>query len=236
MKIIEKKENQIMFLAEIEESLINAIRRHLNHVPMLAVDEIEISKNDSPLYDETIAHRIGLIPLKISKESIKKNPKIKLSKIKEGMVYSGEIKGAEVAYQKIPITFLEKEQDLEIEGTTTIGKGVDHSKFSPGLLFYRNVAEITMDKNLYEKVKKVFPKLETKIKGDKVTILDSNKKEIVDICEAIAEQNKKEVEINFGNEMIITLESFGQKKPEEVFKMSIDELKKDLNKVSKKIK
>jgi len=64
MKLINKKENKIMFTAEIEESLANAIRRYMNQIPVLAVEEVEISRNDSPLYDETIAHRIGLIPIK----------------------------------------------------------------------------------------------------------------------------------------------------------------------------
>ena len=67
MKKIEKSENQIVFSAEMEETLANSIRRYINHIPTLAIDEVEISKNDSALYDETIAHRIGLIPIKSGK-------------------------------------------------------------------------------------------------------------------------------------------------------------------------
>ena len=67
MKIINKKNNQMTFSAEIDESLANAIRRYVDQIPILAIDEVEISKNDSPLYDETVAHRIGLIPLKMEK-------------------------------------------------------------------------------------------------------------------------------------------------------------------------
>ena len=72
MKSIEKKENQITFGADIDESLANAIRRYISEIPILAVEEIEIYKNDSPLYDETIAHRIGLIPLKMEKSMAEK--------------------------------------------------------------------------------------------------------------------------------------------------------------------
>ena len=71
MKQIEKNENKIVFETEIEDSLANAIRRYVNHVPTLAIDEIEITKNDSPLYDEMIANRIGLIPLKSEKSGKK---------------------------------------------------------------------------------------------------------------------------------------------------------------------
>ncbi|MEK6840344.1 MAG: hypothetical protein AABX79_00095 [Nanoarchaeota archaeon] len=63
MKLIEKSKDNVVFSAEIEESLANAIRRYVGQIPVVAVDEIEISMNDSPLYDETIAHRVGLIPL-----------------------------------------------------------------------------------------------------------------------------------------------------------------------------
>ena len=67
MKTINKKNNQITFTANIDESLANAIRRYIDQIPILAVDEVEISKNDSPLYDETVAHRIGMVPLKMDK-------------------------------------------------------------------------------------------------------------------------------------------------------------------------
>jgi len=51
MKLIEKKKNQITFTAEIDESLANAVRRYLDQIPILAIDEVDISKNDSALYD-----------------------------------------------------------------------------------------------------------------------------------------------------------------------------------------
>ena len=41
MKIIEKKDNQITFSAEVDESLANAIRRYVDQIPILAIDEIE---------------------------------------------------------------------------------------------------------------------------------------------------------------------------------------------------
>src|SRR3989344_9190025 len=148
MEIIEKKNNKIVFKAEMDESMANAIRRYLGHIPILAVDEVEISKNDSPLYDETIAHRIGLIPLKTNKISSEKTPiKLRLNVKKEGIVYSGEFKGAmKVVYDKIPITSLNKDQELEITGIVKFGKGSEHAKFSPGLMFYRNVFDIKIDK------------------------------------------------------------------------------------------
>lgn len=78
METIESTKNKIIFSAEIEESLANAIRRYVHEIPVLAIDEVEIHQNGSPLYDETLAHRIGLVPLKMTK-SYKEDSEIKFS-------------------------------------------------------------------------------------------------------------------------------------------------------------
>jgi DNA-directed RNA polymerase subunit D len=235
MKIIEKKNDQIVIEAKIEDSLANAIRRYVNHIPVIAVDEVNIFKNDSPLYDETLAHRVGLVPLKMDK-SAKKEAKLKLSVNKEGMVYSGELKGdVKPVYDNIPLTYINKEQEMEFEATTKIGKGIEHSKFSPGMMFYRNVAEITVDKEFKDKIKNLCPDNEIKDKGNKIVIIDNKKKEVADLCEGIANERDKKAEVEFKDDLIITVESFGQINPEEIFKKSIEELESDLEEVSKKI-
>lgn len=233
METIKKKENSISFKAEIEESLANSIRRYLNNIPIVAVDEVEISRNDSPLYDETVAHRIGLIPLKQNK----KNAKLKLNVKKEGFVYSGEMKGdVDVVYDRIPITLLNKGQEMDLVATTKVGIGKEHSKFSPGLMVYRNVVEINLDKDAAEKIKKVLPKIEMKQKGNSVVIVDDREKEVCDVCEGICEREGKKIEIKPTGELIIYLESFGQLKVEDIFKKSIENLKKDLELVGKNLK
>lgn len=235
MKLIEKTKDQFVFMAEqLDESLANAIRRYVGQIPIIAIDELEISKNDSPLYDETVAHRVGLIPLKMDKSAEK--GKLKLSVKKEGAVYSGELKGhPEVIYKTIPITTLDKGQELEFTATVKIGKGVEHSKFSPGLMFYRSPAEITMDKEFLEDIKKIAPDAEIKEKAGKIIVMDDKKKEITDVLEGVGDRKKKKPEIKFEDGLIITLESFGQIEARDIFVESIDALRKDLAAVEKAI-
>jgi DNA-directed RNA polymerase subunit D len=236
MKLIEKKGEQVVFTANIDESLANAIRRYMNQIPVLAIDEVEIMKNDSPLYDEAIAHRLGLIPLKTDKITEKANVKLKLVSKKEGAVYSGDLEGnAEIVYDKIPITALTRGQELEISATCRLGKGVEHVKFSPGLMFYRDVSEIVIDKSLAEKVRKICPNNEIKERGDKIIVQDNRKREIADVCEGIGERTGKPIEVKPTGELMITIESFGQMPPQEMFKKSIEQFKKDLAELAKKV-
>ena len=156
MELIEKSNNQITFNVESDESLINAIRRYVNEISVLGIDEVEIFKNDSALYDETVAHRIGLIPLQMEKSMNDKSEiDLKLVVNKEGEVLSGDLKGkAKVVYENTPITILNKGQEIELVAKAKIGIDNELSKYSPVSIFYRNVSEIVMDKEFLEKVRK----------------------------------------------------------------------------------
>jgi DNA-directed RNA polymerase subunit D len=236
MKIIKKTPEKLVFIEKLNESLINSIRRSVGLIPVMAIDELEISKNDSALYDETIAHRLGLIPIKMEK-SWKEDTvlKFKLNTKKEGIVYSGDIKGEfELVYEKIPVTLLKKDQEIKIKGTTKMGLGKNHAKFSPGILFYRNVSEITMDKEFEDEIKKVFPNTNISTKGNKIVIKDDGEKPLIDFCEGLAIKNKKNIEIKDSEEVVVTIESFGQISAEEIFKKALEALKRRLKEVNLK--
>lgn len=226
------------FTIELDESLANSIRRYVAEIPTLAIDEVEISKNDSALYDETIAHRVGLIPLKMEKTyNGKTEEKLNLSVKKEGYIPSGELKGkAKVVFENIPITALNKGQELVLKATARIGKGVNHSKYSPGLIFYRNVLEVSVGKDCPEEILNECPKIKEAI-GKKIIIEDASECDAYETCEEMAKHAGKDcIKITPTKELSITVESFGQMKKEDIFKNAIEMLKKDLASVSKKIK
>ncbi len=237
MEIINNQENKITFSEKIEDSLANAIRRYVGRIPILAIDEVEISKNDSPLYDETLAHRIGLVPINSKKINKSKEYSVALKTKKEGIVYSGEFQGdVEVVYDKVPLTLLDKGQELDIKGIVRAKVGKNHAKFSPGMIFFRNSCEISLDKKYLNELKKVIPEEEIKEKGNKIIVMDNKEKGVCDFCEGLAEKQREKAEVKENEEMIITIESFGQITSKEIFKESVKNLKKDLEELSKKIK
>lgn len=73
LDVLKESEHKIVFVTEgISIEMINAIRRIiLTEIPVMAIDEIIILKNDSPLYDEILSHRMGLIPLKTDLDTYK---------------------------------------------------------------------------------------------------------------------------------------------------------------------
>jgi DNA-directed RNA polymerase subunit D len=236
MRVIKKKKDQVVFTAAMDESLANAIRRYAFEIPVLAIDEVEISKNDSPLYDETVAHRLGLIPLEMEKGMNEKTEiKLKLSTDKGGVVYSKELKGAKIVYDKIPITILDKEQELELTAIARLGTGSEHSKFSPGLISYRNVIEVKIDKECPQEILAELPQEDVKKSGP-IVVEDPIKWEIYEInAEKCKKGDKELIKITPTSELIISIESFGQITPEEIFKRAIGVLEGDLAFVEKQI-
>lgn len=238
METIKKTENNLTIKGKAEDSLVNAIRRYVNRIPVLAIDEVEIIKNDSPLYDETLAHRMGLVPLKTKKAALKKETELELYSKNEGFVYSGEIKGdLEVAYDKIPLTTLNKGGEVHVKASVKAGKGEEHSKFSPGFIYFREVFDVKADKDCPIEVIKKCPQGVFEEKAGKVSVRDSLKCDFCEECIDYCKKNKKDsIKITPTNEVLITIESFGQMDIKDIFKDSIEVLKKDLLEVSKKIK
>ena len=69
IKIIKLESDSIEFrLSNVDLAFANSLRRVIiSEVPTMAIDMVQVTENTSPLFDEFIVHRLGLIPL-ISEE------------------------------------------------------------------------------------------------------------------------------------------------------------------------
>ncbi len=256
--VLKKEEQKVIFTIEgINPAVANMIRRFvINHVPTLAVEDVKIKENNSALYDELVAHRLGLVPLTTDLKSYTRKEDCKcegkgcercelvftLKAKGPGTVYSSaiETKDPKVkpAIDNLPITKLLKEQELKIDGTIVLGRGKDHVKFSPGLVFYRGYPEIKTSSTsdaakAVEECKGMLVK-----KGSKLEISDVSKwnEAYEDICE------RNGIEITPSKEQFIfTIEPWGQLSPKEmlikavaIFDDKLDEFEKLVSKIKEK--
>ena len=249
------KENSSTFLLfkGINTVLANTIRRLIiTEVPVMAIEEVELMKNSSALYDETIAHRLGLIPLETDLKSYDlpeeckcegkgcQNCQLKFSLKSKGpcIVFSSELKSQDPkikpVYDNIPIVKLLKDQELVLQATAVLGKGLNHMKFSPALAVYRGVPELKT--NSQSNVKGFVEKApEGLCKQDGKNILIENHLKWNESCFDLASENNIEVKLN-EEDFIFEIESWGQLKLKELLKSATEILDKKLDDLSKQLK
>jgi DNA-directed RNA polymerase subunit D len=164
VELLELREDRVRFLLKgVTPAFANAIRRaSLCEVPTLAIDEISIYDNTSVLFDEQLALRLGLVPIKsedvdnftISDECDCEGlgcpgcqVGMMLTAEGPGTVYSRDIKfadpGVETAYKNIPIVTLGDGEKLMLEGTVTLKRGTAHARWQAGThCGYKNLPDI----------------------------------------------------------------------------------------------
>ncbi|TBU07496.1 subunit RPAC1 of DNA-directed RNA polymerases I and III [Hamiltosporidium magnivora] len=179
IEIIEKKDNIMIFdIKNVDCSIVNGIRRIImSEIPTIAAEKIFMNQNTGVLPDETLAQRIGLIPLHFDPDLLdfvandveEKNTLIFTLKIKNNQkeiktVYSDDLvwipKGEQKStfknnepffLKRVPITKLScgQELDLEIYCQKNIGKV--HAKWSPvSLASYRLMPKILLLDDFYD--------------------------------------------------------------------------------------
>jgi len=148
-KLQKDGESDRFLVSDCTRETINAIRRvTMNAVPSMAVETISIYENNSHLFDEYIAHRIGLVPLTTDYKNYKIGEKCELSVEKEGpcTVYSGDFKSEDNKIKpvsdKIPIVKLNKDQKVKIEMNAVMDVGSKNVKYCPAIIGYKEVPDI----------------------------------------------------------------------------------------------
>lgn len=161
---IKKKTEEVIefYLSNVDLSYANTLRRIiLAEVPSMAIDIVNIKTNTSPLFDEFIAHRLGLIPLEsgtvnsfnfqmecdcasgCEKCEVKFNLNVRNGiedqDPKARVVTSEDIKPELPNCPVVPVKFdtpiviakLGKGQELDMELIAKKGIGKEHAKYSP---------------------------------------------------------------------------------------------------------
>ncbi len=142
VKVQENNEKVFRFsLDGIRESHANALRRaSINSVKTFAIDTVTFYENTSSMFDEYIAHRIGLVPIITPSSGYKDDDEILFTAEATGpiTVYSKDIQSTDkevrVALEGIPIIKLGTGQRLRLDGKAKMGVASKHAKFQPGLV------------------------------------------------------------------------------------------------------
>ena len=144
---LEHKGNKYAFLVKgTDHIFVNTLRRLIiDEVPTMAIEDIEFKANDSVLYDEVLAHRLGLVPIKTDLKTYKfPDPSLKgeasatthvsftLKTKAEGTVDASKMKSNDPkvipVHENTPITYLGEGQRLEFTATAHLGRGCRPSK------------------------------------------------------------------------------------------------------------
>ena len=252
-----KEQGKLSFiLKDSDHVYANTLRRlMIDEVPTMAIEDVEFSKNNSILYDEVVAHRLGLLPLKTDLKSYNLPDKCKceskgcnrcslkmvLRASKTGNVYASEIKSKDPAvkpvYGDTPIVKLLKGQSLELEATAVLGNGRQHTKWSPCHVYYkyRPIVEITGDVKNPEAIIEVDHNNIFEIKDRKLVI---NKDRVLD-CDLSLDFSEidKNVKVTASStDFVFYVESFGQLSCKDIINNAIDIFDEQLDEFAEELK
>ncbi len=230
----------------MDTSLVNGIRRTImENVPTLAIENVSIYANNSVMFDEFLASRLGLIALKTDLKNYELGDKVKLVLEKEGpcTVYSKDIKSTdpkiEVADKNIPLVKLTKDQQVKIEMEAVMGTGKEHVKWQPAIIGYQNLPVIKQKKGLDQKAMKeiveICPTNVLEIKANKVVLKDAFGCILCGACRDIAPDEA--IEVGFEEDsFIFSIETTGSLSAKEVFEQAARVLKEKTTEFEKELK
>ena len=152
-------------ISGVSTSFANMLRRAMvSEVPTLAIEDVRIYDNTSVLFDEMLAHRLGLIPLRTNLDQYR--PRSECTCEGEGCpactaIYTLSVEGPATVYSsdlipqdpeaapaeaEIPIIELDTDQKIVLEAHAVVGTGKEHAKWQAVTACgYKNYPIITVD-------------------------------------------------------------------------------------------
>jgi DNA-directed RNA polymerase subunit D len=265
IKVLEKDDrNMRLLIKEVDVPYVNALRRVIiSEVPCMAIDEVVMLENSSIMADETIAHRLGLVPLKTDLDSYNLPEDCKCQsefgcnlcrvtltldvEAKEGTrsVYSGELvsenKEVTPVSDTIPIAKLAKEQKLRLEAYARLGKGKNHAKWQPvSMCAYKYFPKIQISSKHCDSCGKcvdICPRKVLAKTGDKIEVKDLVACTLCQDCVEACSQDPKAIQVGWEeNTFIFSLESSGVLKPDRIMEEAVRILDRQLKEFEGQIK
>jgi len=243
--IFSEKDNELIIRIKGSNfETINSIRRScMNNVPTLAIEDVEFSSNNSALYDENLAHRLGLIPLTTDLKSYVKSENCKCKEVgcarctvqltleAKGpcTVYSKELASTDSAikpvFDDMPIVKLFEGQEVRLIATAKLNNGSYHAKHQPCMSYYGFYPILEKESDLKKLPAEVF----------KDGIVDKENIQNLTLFETIAEDEKISYSTK-DDDVLLTIESWGQLNPKEIYLNALKNLSNDLEDFSKSLK
>jgi DNA-directed RNA polymerase subunit D len=185
-RVVEKSGLFLKAVVEgVPPTLINSLRRVIiSELPVMAIDSVVVVNNTSVMYDEMLAHRLGLIPLTTPLSALPPiedcvsgladpsecSARLTLQVTADGdlTVYSGDLvsERPDVApvYKDIPIVKLVKGQSIVLEAYAKLGVARDHAKWQAALASYYYYPRVEVrNEECRERCREICAKLEDPI-------------------------------------------------------------------------
>jgi len=154
IKILNKETETLRFvLSDTSAAFANALRRIMvSEVPIMAIDDVMILENNSVMYDEILAHRLGLIPITTDQgynlpEDCSCKSELGCERCRASfsmeveandpveVIYSSHLKpenpDVRPVSDRIPIVKLAQGQKIKLEAYARLGRGKLHAKWQP---------------------------------------------------------------------------------------------------------
>jgi DNA-directed RNA polymerase subunit D len=186
----------------------NAIRRIIMlDVPTIAIEEVIMIENTTAIFDEYIAHRLGLIPLSSDVDDLNRIEDCdcemngcnmctvglsitqETDRVNSKMVYSRDLEPLDhriyPIQEEIPIMKMGPDQRLILEAIARFGTGREHSKWIPaGTLGYQYlpVIDIKNDVTFEKDVADACPRNVFDFNDDKLTVKDLYNCNLCQLC------------------------------------------------------
>ena len=248
IEVRSQSDNEIVFIVrDAEVPFINAIRRAaMVNVPKIAIEDVNIIRNDSAMFNEVLAHRLGLTPLVSNLDAIEGLPlpeddgweeytngvMFELREVGPKVVYSKDLISSDSTikpvYDTIPLVKLKEDEEINIEASAKLGYGKEHAKWMPTTVCaYKQYPEITFndDVDIDYDCASACPRgvLKSDKRSKKIKVLDI---ENCAMCKSCVRASSNGY-INVGyheNDFIFRIETDGSMSPKEVLLKACDVL------------